>query len=98
MNLQDYATKIEALGRLEAGLPATDQYGQRLFETDAQESLMDLRELSRDIRSTAWSGPYQAWARELADRADAEATRIATENGLMGGSPLPRKGSVAPPR
>ena len=85
MKLADFAAQIDALARLEVGEPARDGYGQRLFETDAQEAASRLGRLSAAIRGIAWAHHARVEARRLEALAQAHADRVAGEHSLMGG-------------
>lgn len=93
MTLSDYELEIKNCERLEPGPVPTDHYGQPIYVSKTQYSICRLAELSQEIRSIAWSGPFHAAAWALARRADDSGSRIAGEHGF-GFSPLPRHGSV----
>jgi hypothetical protein len=88
--LDQHEQQIEALEKLEIGEPSRDQHGTRVYDSDAQEACFALSGLSQQIRTTLWADPARPRARELADRADASAARIAVEHGLMPSGRQPR--------
>lgn len=75
MTLEQYEQTIDALAA-GAGDP-----GERCERLSA---------ISAEIRRCLWSPPYQAAARRLAARADAEAVRIGSAHRLVVSAPLPR--------
>ena len=83
MKLQEFEDQISRLSRLEIGAPVLDGYGQRCFPCNAIEAADRLLALSQELRRIVWASPFRGWARELADRADAEAERIATAEGYL---------------
>lgn len=84
MTLQDFESEIE---KLERCLP--DERSEP-FESIEHECCVRLRELSASIRQVCWSEPFRAWAHELHTRADASASKLGEQAGLLPHGRLPR--------
>lgn len=73
--LQEFEATIDRYSRLDFELPR-DEEGVPLSDDPTAEAIVVLGMLANQVRRIAWSGPYRAWARDVADRADAESRRL----------------------
>jgi hypothetical protein len=88
--LQDYATQIDALTRLEIGEPEVDGYGDNLHGSPEQEACSRLYSIWGELRRILWSPAFRDQARQLEQRCHESITAICTAHGLIQGGTPPR--------